>query len=130
MRTSNLIALIEKAVPIRYLLNLVVKEEDYRTVFFSSYSEAFDFLIKKECSLIVVNLGKVNTSDIEFIEKIREIDTSEQISIIVASTENSFKQISKCLKSGASDFISKPFNIESLKNKIKLVLNETKIISL
>lgn len=52
---------------------------------------------------------------------IRKVDQTREIPVIMMTALHNAKEI--CLEAGATDFLSKPFDIETMENKIKQILN-------
>jgi two-component system chemotaxis response regulator CheY len=58
----------------------------------------------------------------EALLKMREMKSSDELKIIMQTTENEMKQVLKALQSGADEFLMKPFDKEMLLDKIMLAV--------
>jgi DNA-binding response OmpR family regulator len=64
-------------------------------------------------------------SGIEVCKELRENETTAHVPILMMSAHIGVKN--KCLAAGATDFISKPFEIKILFSKIETILKQTKV---
>jgi len=55
---------------------------------------------------------------------LKTIPDTQDASVIICSANNDIDNLSKAIKTGAVDFISKPFNAETIKEKINLIINK------
>jgi two-component system, chemotaxis family, chemotaxis protein CheY len=58
----------------------------------------------------------------EALLKMREMRNSDELKIIMQTTENEMRQVLKALQSGADEFLMKPFDKEMLLDKIMLAV--------
>ncbi len=82
-------------------------------------------LEKNEFDLILTDLKMPGLSGVDLIKKIRE--KGIDIIIIVITGYGSIESAVESMKSGAYDYILKPFEITTLKNKLKEVETELKL---
>ena len=57
-------------------------------------------------------------SGLEFLEKIRRVQGGQQPKIIFCTTENDFSHISRAITAGATEYIMKPFDSETIRLKL------------
>lgn len=96
----------------------VLAQENYELIYASSGTEALTMLQKKRPDLILMDFIM---PDIDGAETTRRLKTAERFSTtpVLMVTGNSEKTlVEKCLKAGAVDFIVKPFNRETLLEKV------------
>jgi len=74
--------------------------------------------------LILTDIQMPLMDGMKFIQIIKESGLFSEIPIIVLSGRESSKDRIECLKQGASDYISKPFNPEELLVRIEKVLEK------
>jgi CheY-like chemotaxis protein len=80
---------------------------------------ALNMINENHFDLILTDLRLPDIHGTTIIEKIRQSSTNTQTPIIVISGESSREIIDKCKELGASDFITKPLNIQLFKKKIE-----------
>lgn len=106
-----------------------------RTFFLSYFEEKFIVLLcesaeqawvtlekKPKPNLIVLDLNLIGQSGSSFLEEIKSKNDYTKIPVIVLSSEEKSSIRIDLLKTGAEDFIIKPFNPEELEIKITKIL--------
>ncbi len=88
--------------------------------------DGFDLLCKQKFNLIILDMELPDKHGLELLREIRERDEYSHIPVIVLSGHNDSEVIRECLKSGASDFIAKPFNIEEFTLKVDLSIENNR----
>lgn len=73
----------------------------------------------KDLSLILLDILMPVCNGIEFLEKIQKDPLLSSVPIIIITSNDNTETELKCLNLGAADFISKPFNTEIIKSRIK-----------
>jgi two-component system, chemotaxis family, chemotaxis protein CheY len=58
---------------------------------------------------------------IEFIEKVRTDSEYQSLKIMMVTTETEPRQIMRALKLGADEYVMKPFTVEIIEEKLKLL---------
>jgi len=71
---------------------------------------------------IITDLNIPQFSGLDLVEQLRASDFFSAIPIIILTGEASTAKRIECLKKGADDFISKPFNPEELETRLNLIL--------
>ncbi len=98
-------------------------EQGYELTTVDHGLEAREYIDKEAYDLIILDLFMPKASGFEVVEYIREekgIDTP----ILIISRNNLGKAIEKAYTTGANDYISKPFEITDLINKVKDLLQK------
>ncbi len=93
------------------------KEEDYEIYTFLSAQEAYDFVIQDSVDIILVDLMMPEFDGLEFIKKVRDIDTN--IMMIMITGYATIKTALQAMQIGAFDYIAKPFTKEELKKIVR-----------
>ncbi len=60
---------------------------------------------------------------IQLLKSLRGLDTYKKVPIFMVSTENEKDIIIKCIMEGANDYILKPYQPETVKDKLTKKLN-------
>lgn len=77
--------------------------------------------LKKESitlNLILCDINMPNMNGIEFIKCVKKDDDFKKLNILMMSAENEKNIIVECVLLGASDYLLKPFNEETFKEKV------------
>ena len=88
--------------------------------------DGFEMLCTQKFNLIVLDMELPDKHGLELLGEIRDKNEFCHIPIIILSGNNDPELIRDCLKSGASDFITKPFNIEEFTLKVDLSIENNR----
>jgi len=110
------ILIIDDNPDIRLILNELIKEAGYKTRLAANYNQALSEIDKKlpEVAIIDVKLDKGDNDGIELLNHIKK--KNKDIPVIIISGHANIEMAVNSLKSGAFEFIQKPFDKERLMN--------------
>lgn len=83
---------------------------------------AFKKLEKEKIGLIISDWIMPNMNGIEFLKAVRSDDRFKDTPFIMLTTEGKKQDVLEAISAGVSNYIVKPFNPETLNEKIKKVL--------
>lgn len=75
-----------------------------------------------DVSLVMLDAYMPVRSGFEFLEQKRKDPRFDAIPVIVMTASNAVDDEIRCLELGASDFITKPYNVEVMKNRMKSLI--------
>ena len=115
---STEILIIDDNPDIRNILNDLISEAGYETRLAANYNQALSEIDKKlpDVAIIDVKLDKGDNDGIELLSHIKSKD--KDIPVIIISGHANIEMAVNSLKSGAFEFIQKPFDQERLMNFI------------
>lgn len=96
------------------LLKVLIGNQKYRIVTANNGMEALQAVEKESPDLILLDIMMPGMNGYEVAEKLKTDPQTQEIPIIFLTALNSTNDIVKGFKTGASDYISKPFNKEEL----------------
>ena len=110
------ILIIDDNPDIRIILNELIQEAGYKTRLAANYNQALSEIDKKlpEVAIIDVKLDKGDNDGIELLSHIKK--KNKDIPVIIISGHANIEMAVNSLKSGAFEFIQKPFDKERLMN--------------
>jgi len=113
------ILIIDDNSDIRDILNVLIVEAGYSTRLAANYNQAITEIDKKlpDVAIIDVKLDKGDNDGIELLNHIKS--KNKNIPVIIISGHANIEMAVKSLKSGAFEFIQKPFDKSRLLNFIK-----------
>tara|TARA_B100000470_G_scaffold221124_1_gene210796 strand:- start:80 stop:1435 length:1356 start_codon:yes stop_codon:yes gene_type:complete len=113
------ILIIDDNSDIREILNDLIMDAGYITRLAANYNQALSEIDKKlpDVAIIDVKLDKGDNDGIELLNHIK--NKNKNIPVIIISGHANIDMAIKSLKSGAFEFIQKPFDKERLMNFIK-----------
>ena len=105
------------------LLKFVLEREGYRLTHVAD-GRAARQVIEHEAPprLVVLDSDLPYHDGYELIQAIRTQAAWRQVPILMISSQNSERDIARALDEGADDFVVKPFQIEVLKARVRLLL--------
>ncbi len=121
------ILIIDDNSDIREILNDLLIEAGYSTRLAANYNQALTEIDKKlpDIAIIDVKLDKGDNDGIELLSHIK--NKNKNIPVIIISGHANIEMAIKSLKSGAFEFIQKPFDKDRLLNFIKRAVENLKL---
>ena len=115
---STEILIIDDNADIRNILNDLIIDAGYKTRVAANYNQALTEIDKKlpDVAIIDVKLDKGDNDGIELLAHIKK--KNKDVPVIIISGHANIEMAVKSLKSGAFEFIQKPFDHERLMNFI------------
>jgi len=92
----------------------VLENQNYHVITSKSGEEALTILQTQTIHLLILDLEMPGLSGLEVLRRIRERSDLLDLPILTVSGTANHDLISRVLKSGANDFIAKPFTVEEL----------------
>lgn len=89
--------------------------------------EALQLIRKQDFDLVVTDVNMPKLDGYQLVEKLRERDAETPVIFLTARNEK--VDITRGLKLGADDYITKPFGLEELTLRIRAILKRTQKIS-
>ncbi|ERM84564.1 hypothetical protein P872_24405 [Rhodonellum psychrophilum GCM71 = DSM 17998] len=119
---KNTVLIIEDDLEIRnYLKNKL--QTSYRILEAEDTSSAFLIALDEIPDLITCDLMLKNGNGLELIKKLKATPQTSSIPIIVISAKSSEEDMLKGIKTGIDDYITKPFSISFVMERIKTILS-------
>ena len=84
--------------------------------------EALTLLFENTVGLIIVDWNMPELDGFEFVKRVRQKDKYVNLPIIMVTAESKTENVIVAKQAGVSNYIVKPFNAETLKGKIEMVL--------
>ncbi len=79
---------------------------------------AFDLCQHYMPGLIIVDWNMPVMSGLEFVEKLRAMENGQDVKVIFCTTEDNLNHIERALRAGATEYIMKPFNRDTMQAKL------------
>jgi two-component system, NtrC family, response regulator AtoC len=106
------ILIVDDEISVRESLKLILKDQ-YKVLLAENASEALALLDRESPQLVLLDIILPDLDGIAVLKKIRELDVA--IPIIMLTATRMVKTAVEAMKLGATDYLSKPFDIEELK---------------
>ena len=124
---STEILIIDDNADIRNIINDLIIEAGYKTRLAANYNQALNEIDKKlpDVAIIDVKLDKGDNDGLELLSHIKTKD--KNIPVIIITGHANVEMAITALKSGAFEFIEKPFNQERLLNFVNRAVENTNL---
>tara|TARA_B100000989_G_scaffold257295_1_gene206784 strand:- start:230 stop:1582 length:1353 start_codon:yes stop_codon:yes gene_type:complete len=124
---STEILIIDDNPDIRNILKDLISDAGYGTRVAANYNQALNEIDKKlpDVAIIDVKLDKGDNDGIELLNHIK--NKNKDIPVIIISGHANIEMAIKSLKSGAFEFLEKPFDEERLMNFVKRAVENFKL---
>ena len=124
---SNEILIVDDNAEIRFIINEILNEIGFKTRLAANYNQALTEIDKKlpDMAIIDVKLDKSENDGIELLNHIKTKD--KNIPVIIISGHANIEMAIKSLKSGAFEFIQKPFDKNRLVNFVNRASENIKL---
>ena len=121
------ILIIDDNPDIRNILKDLISDAGYQTRIAANYNQALTEIDKKlpDVAIIDVKLDKGDNDGIELLSHIK--NKNKDIPVIIISGHANIEMAIKSLKSGAFEFLEKPFDEERLMNFVKRAVENFKL---
>jgi len=119
------ILVVDDEKGIRESVSLVLSEEGYETEIASDGSEALNLLGEKDFDVLITDLKMPGIDGIDLIKKSLKI--CPQTSVIIITAHASVESAIEALRTGAFDYILKPFDFDDLILKVQRLLNHKEL---
>jgi two-component system nitrogen regulation response regulator NtrX len=126
---SKEILIIDDNTDIRNIINVLIVEAVYKTRLAANYNQALNEIDKKlpDVAIIDVKLDRGDNDGLELLSHIKSKD--KDIPVIIITGHANVEMAIKALKTGAFEFIEKPFNQERLLNFVNRAIENSNLKS-
>ena len=123
MPEGSHILIIDDAFSNLHLLQSILESDGYSVIPVDDGRKALEIVKEsKDIGLILLDIMMPNFDGYQFLDQMKEID-EKNIPVIVVSAKTDTQSIQTALEKGAYDYLSKPFNIQDVLNKIRPAIN-------
>ena len=120
---NETIMIIEDEEDILDLMEYTLSKEGYDVITCVDTTNVRNILDEDKVSLILMDRNLPSIEGTKFIKSIRELGYNEPV--IYVSAKDSSENILEGFEAGGDDYITKPFNIEELKARVKALIKRT-----
>ncbi len=124
MKTT--IYIVEDDGDIAELIDFNLSVQGYETKVISNGDEAYDLIIEYPPDLLLLDLSLPGLSGIEIAKYVRSNPEVKDLPIIMLTARSQETDKIIGLKTGADDYITKPFSVKELSARIEAILRRTK----
>ncbi len=118
--SNDTILIVDNSTFMCKQLKTILNARNYNVSVAHTAKESLEILHKQEINAIVLDMELPDKHGLELLHEIKHIDEICHIPVLILSGTNDPEVIRNALKTGASDFIKKPFNVEEFTLKVDL----------
>lgn len=115
MQQMKNLLIVDDSRMVRKIISVSLKGEQHIKLYeAASGLDALDKLMEADIDLIFTDINMPNMDGLEFIKRCKEDDSLKEIPIIVITTEDGVEDRERAIELGASGFVSKPLDKQSI----------------
>lgn len=123
MDTKIEVLVVDDFATIRNVVKGLLKEIGFEKVDLAEDgSVAYKMLQEKKYQLLITDWHMPEMTGIELLRKVRADENLCKLPVLILTAEAKKEQIVEAAKAGASEYLLKPFNIDSLRAKLKKIV--------
>ena len=122
MSQKKTILVVDDSESIREVVGFELERNGYKVVKAEDGKEALEKITKSRIDLLLTDLHMPVMNGLELIRKVRKIDNLKHLPILFLTTETQQAILIEAKRSGATGWITKPFNSEKLMKTIQKVI--------
>ena len=107
----------------RDILTRRLERQGYHVTTAVDGRQALDVLSDKEFNLVLLDIMLPVINGYQVLEQMKADQSSRHIPVIITTALDEASEKAKCLKLGADDYLTKPFNTATLRTRISDCLN-------
>ena len=113
---------------IREVVKTTLQDQGYQIVEAAdgveAYAAAADAAVAEKPDLIVMDLMLPHMNGFEVLEKLKENPQTSYIPVVVLTARGQVQDETRALRSGAADFMTKPWSADELADRVRLALDQ------
>jgi DNA-binding response OmpR family regulator len=115
------ILVVDDDPDISMMLKLMLEYKGYSVMILEKAEETLRVLQESTVSMVIIDMLLSGVSGTDICTEIRQNPKTAGYPVLMISAHPNAREI--CLKAGANDFISKPFDMHDLLSKISILVN-------
>lgn len=122
MKTQKTILWLEDEEDQTMLLVKTFEDNGYRTIVVDNAAKGMELLKRMTPDLLLVDIKLPGIDGLEFFKSVKEIDHLKNVPFVYLTAYNSIAMAMEAKRLGVADYITKPFEVEDLLQRIRAVL--------
>jgi len=116
------VLVIDDEAQIRRFLDIGLRAEGYQVVLAATGAEGLGLAATQSPDIVVLDIG---LPDMEGHDVLRELRTWSQVPVVMLSVRDAETEKVKALDTGANDYVTKPFGIQELMARLRVLLRQS-----
>jgi CheY-like chemotaxis protein len=127
MNVNGKILIVDDVSTHLLLLQSILQDEGYETDITDNPKSVSDILQRSEYNVVLLDIMMPGLDGFQVLDIIKENERLSHINVIIISAKTDSWSIKSALDKGAFDYITKPINIQDVRNKVKSAMIEREI---
>ena len=106
------------------LLQSILIDEGYNADIVDDPKVVLKQLGEKEYQIVLLDIMMPGMDGFQVLDKIKSTEKLSKIPVIIISAKTDSWSIKTAMDKGAFDYITKPINVQDVKNKVQIAVNE------
>ncbi|MEG2695711.1 MAG: response regulator, partial [Acinetobacter sp.] len=115
------VLIIDDENQIRKFLDIALRAQGYKTLLAENGQKGLELLALQGADMVILDLG---LPDLDGFEVLLELRTWSNVPVIVLSVRANEEEKVKLLDAGANDYVTKPFSIQELMARLRVLLRQ------
>lgn len=115
------VLIIDDEIQIRKFLDIALRAQGYKVLQAENGQQGLELLALQGADLIILDLG---LPDLDGFEVLSELRNWSHAPVIVLSVRSNEEEKIKLLDAGANDYVTKPFSVQELMARIRVLLRQ------
>jgi len=125
MDTSIKILVVDDFATMRKIITNLLGKLGYQEVHQAENGEvALEMLKSDDFNFVIAEWNMPKMSGLDLLKAVRDNEKYKELPFMMVTSEANKDNIIEAVEAGADDYIVKPFNAETLKEKFKTILNQ------
>jgi two-component system OmpR family response regulator len=120
---KTLILIVDDEIGVRELLSDSFRLSGFETLVANDGMAALAIMRKRKPNLLIIDVNMPVMDGFEFLERVRE--NKDETPVIMLTARNDRNDVTRGLRLGADDYVSKPFGLEELTLRVQAILRRT-----
>jgi two-component system chemotaxis response regulator CheY len=113
--------IVDDSKVIRAVTRKIMHELSFETAEAADGREALDECTRQMPDAILLDWNMPNVDGLAFLDMLRKMEGGDRPIVVFCTSENSIDKIASALRSGANEYIMKPFDSEIIQSKLQQV---------
>ncbi|MGO4884408.1 MAG: response regulator [Bryobacteraceae bacterium] len=111
---------VDDSRAVRMILSRNLAKLGYQVSAAGDGAEALS-LLREDTALVLVDWNMPRMNGLEFVEQLRADPRFASVKVMMVTTETEVDQMVKALEAGANEYVMKPFTMEILADKLRIL---------
>jgi len=120
------VLIIDDEPKILKILKNLFEQEGFNVIVTQNGESALEYLFSHDINVIVTDLKMPEMSGMEILKRAKEI--SDEVQVIIITAYGDVQEKVRAMKSGAFDFIQKPFQMDTILSLVRNASHSSKLM--